>query len=404
MPQVRSPHRGARRRHGIERGFDATLRGHHGSPARRPSSFSAETAAAAPRPACHESCCREARSRQSGGRIGQRLLAHRPAGARRGLQSPPTWQSFRQADEWYVAINGVPVGPIRIAEVRRKAALGGVTEESLAWQEGWTSGEPVRTFPELAAIVREAIATGPVVSLSRLPRPRAVAAFRPAQHAQRDPRVCSRRHALRMSPHRGPRLPRRRLRPAATSCRSLRVLRRPRSSRKRPTNRPVAPSFEIPSPMHHLLAPHLSPWAIADDTWGSPDSPSVAAPVPLATSAGPGRRAPPWIAIGMVAAFVAFGAMGGIAFFFRPAPPPAPVVVQMPAPLPSALPTPATSPIVVEPEPVVTATLSTKKAGATKGESKDASASPLRGLDLHSLAQNQNIAPTEDPAGDAPTK
>ena len=31
-------------------------------------------------------------------------------------------------DEWYVAINGVPVGPVRISELRRKAASGAVTE------------------------------------------------------------------------------------------------------------------------------------------------------------------------------------------------------------------------------------------------------------------------------------
>jgi hypothetical protein len=36
------------------------------------------------------------------------------------------------SDDRYVAVNGVPVGPIRIAESRRKAALGAVTEDSLA--------------------------------------------------------------------------------------------------------------------------------------------------------------------------------------------------------------------------------------------------------------------------------
>ena len=59
-------------------------------------------------------------------------------------------------DEWYVAINGVPVGPVRISELRRKAASGAVTEESLCWQEGLEEWRPVRSIPELAAIVREA--------------------------------------------------------------------------------------------------------------------------------------------------------------------------------------------------------------------------------------------------------
>ena len=59
-------------------------------------------------------------------------------------------------DEWYVAINGVPVGPVRITELRRKAASGAVTEDSLCWQEGLEEWRPVRSIPELAALVREA--------------------------------------------------------------------------------------------------------------------------------------------------------------------------------------------------------------------------------------------------------
>ncbi len=59
-------------------------------------------------------------------------------------------------DEWYVAINGVPVGPVRISELRRKAAAGAVNDDSLCWQEGLEEWRPVRSIPELAAIVREA--------------------------------------------------------------------------------------------------------------------------------------------------------------------------------------------------------------------------------------------------------
>ena len=59
-------------------------------------------------------------------------------------------------DEWYVAINGVPVGPVRISELRRKAASGAVTEDSLCWQEGLEEWRPVRSVPDLATIVREA--------------------------------------------------------------------------------------------------------------------------------------------------------------------------------------------------------------------------------------------------------
>ena len=68
------------------------------------------------------------------------------------------------ADEWYAAINGVPVGPIRIGELRRKAALGAVTDDSLVWQEGMEEWRPVKTIPELAALVREAASSGSATS------------------------------------------------------------------------------------------------------------------------------------------------------------------------------------------------------------------------------------------------
>ncbi len=74
------------------------------------------------------------------------------------------------ADEWYVAINGVPVGPVRVAELRRKAALSVVTEDSLCWQEGMEEWRPVRAVTELAAVVREAAAGGRV-SLMTSPAP-----------------------------------------------------------------------------------------------------------------------------------------------------------------------------------------------------------------------------------------
>jgi len=61
--------------------------------------------------------------------------------------------------EWYVAINGVPVGPIRLSELRRKAGSGAITEDSLCWQEGLEEWRPLKTVTELATIVREAAAT-----------------------------------------------------------------------------------------------------------------------------------------------------------------------------------------------------------------------------------------------------
>jgi predicted Zn finger-like uncharacterized protein len=75
------------------------------------------------------------------------------------------------SSDWYVAVNGVPVGPVRIAEIRRKAAMGAVTEDSLVWQEGLDEWRALRTFPDLVEIVREAGAGGGTGRPSGLPVP-----------------------------------------------------------------------------------------------------------------------------------------------------------------------------------------------------------------------------------------
>ena len=90
------------------------------------------------------------------------------------------------ADEWYVAVNGVPVGPVRVGEVRRKAATGAVTEESLCWQEGMEEWRAIRTVTELAAVVREAAAGGRTSLIPSEPRP-SLAPRPPAPRAAQAP-------------------------------------------------------------------------------------------------------------------------------------------------------------------------------------------------------------------------
>jgi predicted Zn finger-like uncharacterized protein len=63
------------------------------------------------------------------------------------------------ADEWFVGINGVPVGPIRLSELRSKAGSGSVTKDSLVWRDGFEDWRPLRTFPELLAIVEESVSS-----------------------------------------------------------------------------------------------------------------------------------------------------------------------------------------------------------------------------------------------------
>ena len=61
------------------------------------------------------------------------------------------------ADDWYVGINGVPVGPMRLGEVRSKAAAGALDGNSLVWRDGFEDWKPLKTYPELLAIIEDVV-------------------------------------------------------------------------------------------------------------------------------------------------------------------------------------------------------------------------------------------------------
>ena len=63
------------------------------------------------------------------------------------------------ADEWFVGINDVPVGPIRLGEIRKRAVLGAVTLESMVWRDGLEAWRPLKTFPELVAVLEESMSS-----------------------------------------------------------------------------------------------------------------------------------------------------------------------------------------------------------------------------------------------------
>ena len=56
--------------------------------------------------------------------------------------APPELPRPEPTELWHVAINDVPVGPIRREEVARKIGLGAVDGESLVWREDSTTGVP----------------------------------------------------------------------------------------------------------------------------------------------------------------------------------------------------------------------------------------------------------------------
>jgi hypothetical protein len=63
--------------------------------------------------------------------------------------------SSAQQEEWYVGIDGSPVGPLTVVQLREKAASGKATPESLVWKDGFEEWKPLKEFPELIAVVEE---------------------------------------------------------------------------------------------------------------------------------------------------------------------------------------------------------------------------------------------------------
>ncbi len=96
-------------------------------------------------------------------------------------------------DQWHVAINDVPVGPMKRDEIARKIGAGAVSGDSLAWREGFDDWRPLREIPELAALMRRAQAESdrpprgaPVrgaAPRAPAPAPRAVSNVRPGAAA-----------------------------------------------------------------------------------------------------------------------------------------------------------------------------------------------------------------------------
>ena len=268
--------------------------------------------------------------------------------------SPLDMADLRAADEWYVAINGVPVGPILVAEVRRKAALGSVTEDTLVWQDGLDEWRPVRSFPELAATVREAAHAGRGSLVPPAPPSRGTARLSP----DRSPAV----HAVPQAPLHPPAPPPQAPAPAP-----------PASSVQRPIAlAPHAPTPQGPHPLAPAVAPEqtgaaapaespppaprsaeVQPASVSADPFKVPAPPFVGSsaanaqeplgrPVAARTldeaalrSLGeldlPPARGTPWVAIAMVAAAMAFGSTAAIVLLLPRASQPAQPESALPA-------------------------------------------------------------------------
>ncbi len=260
------------------------------------------------------------------------------------------------ANEWYVAINGVPVGPVRVSELRRKAALGVVTEDSLVWQEGLEEWRPVRAVTELAGLVREAIARPSLVTpppgdirqsqpppsvgppASRAPSrpsagiaPRAYTATSPQPFAPTGPSEASKQAAAASS--------RNNVVPFASRLATAEKFEPAPNDGQQQAARAslvAADPFALPPPPAGVMQSGItsSPLGVANANTFAASGSAVAVAEPAPAAKGP----PNWIAITMIVLAASLGITAPIAYFFKPAPlAPTPVVITMsaaPQPLP----------------------------------------------------------------------
>ncbi|MBX3224327.1 MAG: zinc-ribbon domain-containing protein [Labilithrix sp.] len=335
---------------------------------------------------------------------------------------PSTSIELSVTDEWYVAINGVPVGPVRISELRRKAAGGAVTEESLCWQEGLEEWRPIRSIPELAALVREAAQGN---------RPSLIGAAPEPPVAPRSPSMPSAPQPAFSAPPRNtppPPAPRPMAPSVPAAARSNVVPLRPAASSivddiplspvtPSPATggaagaaafapsfapAPPAPMFSAPPAPSPLASPVADPFAVPPAAAAAPAA--VAVPFDLAATPSLAPPPPAYVAQkkGVPLWFwpilvLALGFGGGIAFIaFKPQPPPAPVVIQVPAPATTPAPT-ATEKDDDVPLPTAAAEPTSSSAEpkgkpvavAAKGAAaKTADVPEKKGLDLGNLVPN----------------
>ena len=328
-------------------------------------------------------------------------------------------------DEWYVAINGVPVGPVRISELRRKAASGAVTEESLCWQEGLEEWRPVRSIPELAALVREA-AQGNRPSLIS-PAPNEGRGSSPPRPPQRPPSPSRspeppRTGTASMEPLQPPRpmSPNAPSAPARSNVVPLRVAATSNVEEAAPVTAPIgggvgaaaarAPAFSpMPQPAYAPFAapapPPPAPLAISDPfavppapgapppmALASASSPSLLPPAPYAPSVAPPaprRGVPLWF--WPILVFTGVFGVAAAVFVFRQQQ--QPVVIQMPAPTAPVASAPETKTDVpppvtsgeVAPPTSATATGKVASNGGPKGTAGGAATTEKKGIDLGGL-------------------
>lgn len=62
--------------------------------------------------------------------------------------------------DWFVGMGEVIVGPMSLADLRIRAGRGAVTAASLVWREGFDDWQPLGGFPEVLAVLQDAVDPG----------------------------------------------------------------------------------------------------------------------------------------------------------------------------------------------------------------------------------------------------
>ena len=114
----------------------------------------------------HSSSAHAAPRRRSTSHVGPapaRASSRSALGAdfRKNASSPPAQAKPTALDQWHVAINDVPVGPMKRDEVAQKIAAGAIDKSSLVWREGLDDWRELHMVPELAALLRKVAAPPP---------------------------------------------------------------------------------------------------------------------------------------------------------------------------------------------------------------------------------------------------
>jgi len=325
------------------------------------------------------------------------------------VSAPFDMSELSQGNDWYVAVNGVPVGPVRIAEIRRKASMGAVTEDSLVWQEGLDEWRPLRTFPDLAATVREAAAGG---RSSVLPAPGSGNPPRSPSAWPMAPSVGQRAAPQRMAPVANPPLARSNVVAITSRLATAERLEEPPQVGFG-VGAPLSAAMAAPATETRAVPAMVAPAVVTDPFASAAAAQSAAAAVPSAAPPYRAQKGPPlWFLLLLLAIGGAFGITAALALFVWKTQAPAPAVVQAPVPsLPSAASAGAPSaagpsPVNIDTVPVVIAANGglTRPAGGSPTAPK-ASATPSaagRTLDLHGIGAGPTIAPVDNTGNDGP--